>query len=149
MIECKYHNRPGLRSDLRVALYTHAQFLDVEQRRKEIRHDGKNVFHQAWLVTNTKCTSTAIRYARCVNLRIIAWRYPSRGGLEHFIEKKKLYPVTVLPSLSGMALRKLGYAGILLAKDLLKYSPREAAKFFRISPRMAEKIRQEAEELCA
>ncbi|MDO8601185.1 MAG: restriction endonuclease [bacterium] len=137
MIECKYHNERGIRSDTKVALYTFARFLDV-----------KNNFNQAWLVTNTKCTNQAILYARCAGLKIISWRYPRNESLEYLIEKKKLYPITSLPLLSKYAREKLVERQILLAKDLLKYSLDSLARMTGLELNIAEKLQAQAKELC-
>lgn len=145
MIECKYHNRPGLRSDVKVALYTHSRFLDVERAWKTIK-GHQYLFHQPWLVTNTRCTTEAIKYARCMNLRIIAWRYPYGRGLEYFIEKKRLYPVTILPSISHAFVNRLSLAGILTAQDLLKHSEKDITKLASINPSAARKLRMEARQ---
>ncbi len=63
----KFHNNPGNRSDVHVAMYTQARFQDVAEKMK---------FHDVWLVTNTKATLDAINYANCMNMRIISWSYP-------------------------------------------------------------------------
>lgn len=118
MIECKYHNSSGARSDLKVALYTYARFLDVKEV-WEKRPGHVEKFHQAVLVTNTKCTSEAIKFAKCRGIKIIAWHYPSGQNLQNLIERKNLYPVTVLLSLNNVARRKLLKKGIVFAKDLI------------------------------
>src|SRR5205085_12654308 len=56
MIEAKFHNNPGIRSEIHVALYTQARFQDVKLR---------NTLDSAWLVTNTKTTVDANTYALC------------------------------------------------------------------------------------
>lgn len=80
MVECKYHNMPGKRSDLKVVMYTYARFLDV-------KHLG---FEQPWLVTNTKCTSEVKKYAQCMGIRVISWRYPHDECMEKMLMQKPL-----------------------------------------------------------
>jgi len=137
MIECKYHNERGIRSDTKVALYTFARFLDV-----------KNVFNEAWLVTNTKCTNQAIQYARCAGLKIISWRHPSKGSLEYLIEKKKLYPITILPSLTKYIKERLAWGQILLTKDLLKYPLDGLIGLTGLEFNTAKNLQAQAKELC-
>ncbi|GAI34318.1 unnamed protein product, partial [marine sediment metagenome] len=72
MIECKYHNSRGTKSDIKTALYIHSRFLDIEKAYRE-KDNNNNTRLEAWLVTNTKCTSDAIKYTGCVNLKILAW----------------------------------------------------------------------------
>lgn len=146
MIECKYHNRRGRRSDVKVALYIYARFLDVKKAWEKV--PGHNqFFHQAWLVTNTKCTSEAIRYGKCTGLKIISWRYPKNESLEYLIEKKGLYPITILPSLNKYAKSRLAESKIILAKDLLKYSLGDLVHVTGLSSNIINKLQKEAKEL--
>lgn len=85
MIECKFHHHAGLKTDIKVALYTHARFLDVAK-------NGQ--FTDGWLITNTKITSQAITYAQCVGLKITSWDYPADASLRLLITKSGLYPIT-------------------------------------------------------
>jgi hypothetical protein len=146
MIECKYHNERGIRSDVKVALYTFARFLDVKKA-WEGAPGHKDFFHQAWLVTNTKCTKQAILYARCAGLKIISWRYPRSESLEYLIEKKKLYPITIFPFLSRYVKERLVEGHILLVKDLLKYSIEGLARTTGLESNIIEKLQKQAREL--
>ncbi len=147
MVECKYHNSRGSRSDIKVALYTFARFLDIKKAWEKIREKGQH-FHQAWLVTNTRCTSEAIGYARCVGLKIIGWHYPRDESLEYLIEKKGLYPITILPSLTKYARQRLAEKKLMLAKDILKYSLYDLVQIIGLQPRAVKKLQKEARELC-
>ncbi|RLE72383.1 MAG: ATPase [Thermoprotei archaeon] len=114
MVECKYHNSPGIYVDLKTALYVYARFLDLKKK-----------FDKAWLATNTKFTKEALKYSNCVGVKLTGWRYPREGGLEKMVEEKKLYPVTALFSLNDYAIRKLLEAGVVLAKDLTLLEPED------------------------
>jgi len=139
MIECKYHRDTGQASDLKVALYTYARFLDLKD---------KHNFTKAILLTNTRCTSEAIHYAKCVGLRIIAWRYPNNiNNLEHYIESKKLYPVTVLLSLNKYLNKRFREENLVLTSDLAKYKPNQLSKKFRINLPLARRLIAEAQQL--
>lgn len=146
MVECKFHNSRGVRSDLKVSLYVQARFLDV-RRNWDKNNKRKINFDQAWLVTNTHCTSEAVRYATCVGLNIISWRYPANKSLEYLIENKKLYPITVLPSLSKHIKKRLAGKEIMLAKDLLDYSVNDLFHQFGLKPSIAGRLRDEARGL--
>lgn len=148
MIECKYHNSRGARSDVKVVMYTYARFLDIKKVWEKI--PGHQYFvHRAWLVTNTKCTSQAIRYARCVGLKIISWRYPKNESLEYLIEKKGLYPITVLPSLKRQTKETLSQINFILVKDLLKYPLENLVQTTGFSPRVAKNLQEQARKLCS
>lgn len=146
IIECKYHNRQGLKSDIKVALYVFARFLDIkkglEEKEKKVSH-----FHQPWLVTNTKCTSQAVKYADCVGLKIVGWHYPENRSLEFLIENKKLYPITVLPFIPNFIRNKLAEKKLILIKDLLNYSVKDLVEILGIKSNLAENIREKANKL--
>ena len=86
-IECKYHNSRGIRSGIKTVLYVNSRFLDLEKAFKE-KKNHEDTHRQAWLATNTKCTSDAERYSKCVNMNIIAWKYPEGKNLQYYIETK-------------------------------------------------------------
>ncbi|MGQ9788116.1 MAG: ATP cone domain-containing protein [Candidatus Hadarchaeaceae archaeon] len=120
MIECKFHNLPGNAVGLKDVLYTYARFLDL----KEAAEEGKGkCFDEVWLISNTKASSDAKRYADCRGMRLICWRCPAGHGLEKMIEWKKLYPVTVLRSVDKGTLEKLAQVGIILVKQLSGLGP--------------------------
>src|ERR1035437_3241 len=85
MVEAKYHNAPGIHTDIHVSLYTKARFDDLKE---------KYQFDRAWLFTNTKITSDALAYALCVNMGVVSWSYPQNESLRDLTEKERLYPVT-------------------------------------------------------
>lgn len=139
MIECKYHTKKGQTSDLKVALYTYARFLDLKNNQD---------FNDVILITNTRCTSEAIKYARCARFKIIGWNYPNqRESLQHYVESKNLYPVTVLYSLNNHLKARFRDAGIILAADLVKFTPQRLNKKFKIKFGLAARLIEEAGQL--
>jgi hypothetical protein len=117
MIECKYHNQPGTVSDVKVSLYIHARFKDVEASWIELPgHRSK--FHQGWVVTNTRFSNDAIDYGTCAGLKLIGWNYPDGGSLRSLIDKLGLYPITCLGSLSKAEKQKLLDNNIVLCREL-------------------------------
>ncbi len=141
MIEAKFHNLPGMKSDIRDALYTYARYLDVQEASVEIAGHRRHL-HQAWLVTNTKLTSKVKEYAQCVGLKVISWDYPPEESLRSLIEETGLIPVTCLTSLGDDDKRALVDAGFLFARDLLEqeidFLPR----------RIRQRARREAAAVC-
>lgn len=109
MIEAKFHNSPGTRSEVHVALYTQARFLDIKEQ---------NQLDEAWLVTNTKTTVDANTYAACAGLKVISWSYPEGESLRELIEKSHLHPITLLSSLSQANKLKLLEKHIVLCKQI-------------------------------
>lgn len=111
MIEAKFHNASGTRTDIHVSLYTKARFDDLKDKYK---------FDKAWIFTNTKITSDALTYALCVNIGVVSWSYPEHESLRDLVEKEKLYPITILSSLSHMQKQALLDNHIVLVKNICK-----------------------------
>jgi len=109
LIEAKFHNSPGTRSDIHVSLYTKARFDDLKD---------KYNFTQGWIVTNTKVTTDGVKYALCNGMKIIGWNYPETGSLRDLVEKANLYPITALQSLSQSQKQSLLDQGIVLCKTI-------------------------------
>jgi hypothetical protein len=143
MIECKYHNKIGNHTNSRVAMYTYARYLDLH-------NNPKNKINQGWLVTNTKCTPHAIRYARGVGLKITSWQYASKGGknLQRLIMIKKLYPITILHSVFGDVKDKLINAKILFAKELLEENISDLRKRTGLKEKQLKKLLKECNKIC-
>jgi len=137
MVECKYRNSPGKKSDLKVVMYTEARFLDIKHKK----------FNQPWLVTNTKCTDEAEKYAKCVKMKIISWRHPKKESLEYLLIQKNLYPITTLRSLNHKIRQKLVNANIMLVKDLLKKRMTYLILRTRLSKKTIKSLRAEALEI--
>ena len=110
LIEAKYHNARGIFTGLHEAMYTWARFLDISARTKE--------FSGMWLVSNTKFSSDAIKYANFTGLKLVGWHYPKTESLQFLIESRKLYPITLLGNLSEEDEQKFSDAGIMLLKDI-------------------------------
>ncbi|MCL5435451.1 MAG: restriction endonuclease [Patescibacteria group bacterium] len=111
MVEAKFHNEAGTRTEVHVALYTKARFDDVK---------NKYNLSQAWIVTNTKVTSDALAYALCANVKIISWSYPEKEGLRDLIEKFNLHPMTVLTTLSNNQKQQLLENHVVLCREILE-----------------------------
>lgn len=119
MIEAKFHNELGTKSDLKVVLYIKARFDDL--RENVFDYGGaKRVITDCWLITNTKFSSTAIHYGACKNLTMIGWNYPEKGSLQNMIEDEALHPITCLTSLSSSDKKTLLDKRIVLCSDIKK-----------------------------
>lgn len=117
-VECKFHNEVSLKSDVKVALYVHARFLDL-QKGHSVNEGKSPKIHSGWLVTNTKATSDAIQYSECAGLTIIAWNYPHEGNLHDLIRESGLHPLTCLTTLSQGEKRALLQSGVVSCVEIL------------------------------
>lgn len=117
MVEAKFHNEPGTKSDLKVILYVKARFDDL--RKVTFKYGKEREIDEGWLVTNTKFTSTAIEYGSCQGgIRMIGWNYPPVGNLHDMILESKVHPLTCLASLNGREKKELLSKGIVLCRTL-------------------------------
>ena len=107
MIECKHDSYRGTYVGLKVALYTHARFLDLSPR-----------FFGEMIFCNSKISEDAKKYATCIGQQVFSWRYPSEKSLEKIIEDNKLYPITIL-NLTSKELEIFYGIDLMIAKDLL------------------------------
>jgi predicted RecB family endonuclease len=136
LVECKYHNAPGIRTGLEVVMYTYARFLDLGEK-----------FHQPWLICNTKCTAEAEQYGKCVGVKVTSWRYPRRESLEEMVETKRLYPITILRTVTGPTRERLFQAKVMLARDLLEHEIEDLERTTGLSQRVLDDIREEARKI--
>lgn len=116
--EVKFHRDPGYKSDLQVALYSYARFLDVQES-KVCAEDicGINTLK---IITNTKFTTALIEYSQCKGIELHSWGYPQGdGSIESLVEKYQMYPITILSALSAHQKTLLMQRGIVLCRDLI------------------------------
>ena len=120
-----------------------ARFEDIRRAWHEI--DGKEkYFSQAWLVTNTKLTADAIRYAECMGLQAVSWEYPPGQNLPVLIEKAGLHPLPTLTGLTRGQKRRLMEKGIILCTEL----DHKALAELGITDSRANAVLEEMTELC-
>jgi Holliday junction resolvase-like predicted endonuclease len=138
MIEAKFHNNPGTRSDVHVALYTYARFQDLKE---------KYDLNEAWIVTNTKTTTDAIAYAECMQMKTMSWSYPADASLRELVEKSQLRPITMLTSLSSAQKVKLLKNHIVLCKDITTNN--SYLDILQLAREEKERVLSEVDYICA
>jgi hypothetical protein len=117
VIEAKFHNEPGIKSDLKVALYVKARFDDLKDA--EYEYGGKKRKITSFeLFTNTKFTDQALRYAECQGLKLVGWNYPLKGNLEDLVNEAGLHPLTSLTTISQTEKKSMLDAGLVLCKHV-------------------------------
>ncbi len=115
--ELKYHNDPGYKTDVKVALYVKARFDDIWKCDPTKRSCPVD---RGFLITNTKFTSHALAYAQCAGIELIGWSYPAKGNLYDMIIETGAYPITALTTLKKAEKRLLIDKGIVSCDLLLK-----------------------------
>ena len=147
IVEAKYRNEPGIKTHIDVVMYGDARMADIARFEEAAGREKDIKSHILWLFTNTKFTGKAITYAKCRDIKLTGWNYPTDKSLENLILGKKIYPLTILPSIGRFSLERFAEKGLLLAHDLLPYSAQDFGRDFGLSAKEAEKISAEAEKL--
>src|ERR1700690_206779 len=147
VIECKYHANGEKPADVKIALYVHSRFNDIRRAFEISEHLNSHV-NEGWLVTNTRCSTDAIKYAECVGLKIVSWRYPEKESLETLIEEKRLYPITILPAATRNAIQSLTSRDIILVDEVAGMTEQTFIEKSGLDRATALSIKREADELC-
>ncbi len=140
-IEAKFHNEAGGKTDIKDALYVHARYEDLARSpEKSSRVD------EGWLVTNTRFTRNAIRYAQCSNLTLLGWDFPRGRGLMQMIESVRVHPLTALTTLSEGEKHRLMENNIVLCRHV--QNP-HLLQEYGVKPGRIASVMEEAKYLCA
>lgn len=144
LVECKFHNRIGLKTDVKVPLYIQARFEDIEKAEK--KNPARTVFDQPWIWSNTQFTTDAINYAQCAGMRLTGWTHPAGHSLAELVDRYKLYPVTALTTINQQKKNLLIEHGILLCRDIAHN--KSLLLRLRFNPREIERVIVEAQGIC-
>jgi len=145
MIECKYHSDQGRFCNVKIPLYIHSRFLDVEKQWEHQKgHEAK--LHKGGVYTNTRFTTDAVQYGKCVGLLLTSWDYPMGNGLKDRIDKSGFHPLTALTTLTKSEKTKLLDKGIVLCKEL--HEKPTLLNQIGIDKTRHKKILEDSEALC-
>jgi hypothetical protein len=140
LIECKFHGKQELKSDVKVSLYVKARFDDIKEAKTAPQ------FSQAWIVTNTRFTSHAIKFALCRNIQLLGWDYPDGAALPDLVGKYGLHPITALTSLSGSQKKMLIENHITLCAEVAQQ--KDMLRGLGFSQQEVDAIIKESNEVC-
>lgn len=144
-IECKFHSDAKAASNVKIPLYINSRFLDVQEQ-WNANSNNKTHLKQGWLVTNTRFTTDAINYAKCVGLTLLSWDYPKNNGLKANIDSLALYPVTALTTLTKKEKHQLIDKDVVLVKELINAT--KTMKNIGISEVRIQRVLDEVKQLC-
>ena len=145
MVECKFHQQQGTFCNVKIPLYAHSRFKDLEAGFAN-SPSGNNTLHHGWVVTNARFRTDAIQYGTCAGLKLIGWNYPKGNSLNNLIDKTGLYPITSLTSITKKEKQTLLSSNIVLCKEIIN-NP-DLLNRAAITQTKHEAIIQEAKELC-
>lgn len=147
--ECKFHNQQGIKTDVKVALYVHARFMDLERAHDEAhkKHEAEaKRIHEGWLITNTKLTTDAVQYANCAGLTVIGWDYPEKGNLQDLILETGVHPLTFLSSLTPAEKNNLLAQGVVMCAELK--NDQAPLRALGLSEEKVQNVVSEATKVC-
>lgn len=117
LVECKFHSTAGVKCDVKIPLYIHSRFEDIEAFENRTNHHER----EGWVMTNTRFTEDALAYGSCIGLKMVGWNTGPLGeSLERLIDVRGLHPITCLTTLTPEQMRQFLADGIVLCQDLLK-----------------------------
>ena len=119
--ECKFHNSPGRKNDLKSVLYINA-------RSEDLRKNLNNQFDDFIFASNTKFTKDALQYGQCAGLKILSPTKPTNRNLTDIIVETKIYPVSLFVKQKKM-LEKLLEKNVITCNQLLNESHRDYSQW--------------------
>jgi hypothetical protein len=119
IIECKYSTNQGKHVGVQVPLYVASRVEDIVLKRK-IMPEYKGFSFVSCVATNTRFSSDALDYARCISMNLIGWDYPNTLSLKAMLEKWNVFPVTILHHLQKKEKQFVMEQGIVTCKQLEK-----------------------------
>ncbi|MEO1438392.1 MAG: restriction endonuclease, partial [Bacteroidota bacterium] len=118
-VECKFHRDGNYKNDVKIPLYIHSRYRDIERQRRKDPAE-KNYNFEGWLITNTRFSDDALRYGYCSNMTLLGWDQPKKGNLKDRVDLAGLHPLTCLSSLTKYEKKRLLDTNIVLARHVLE-----------------------------
>ncbi len=144
--ELKFHNKLAIKTDLKVSLYVNSRFRDIMDT--DFYGEKKP---RPFLITNTKFSSNAIKYAECEGtLELMGWDYPRRGkpNLHEFIQQSKIHPITALTTFSKKEHQMLIEGGFITCRDIKRNGGEDVHKLTLIPGKTIEEAFLEIDNIC-
>jgi hypothetical protein len=116
-VECKFHNKIGIKNDIKTALYVKSRWDDLKKG-----PEGKNLTGFC-LATNTSFTKDALVYAEGTGLKLLGVNAPVEKPFIEEIKELHLYPLTSLKRLPKHLKMYLLNKDIILAEEVIGEIP--------------------------
>ena len=95
IVECKHHHKERTFTGLDVVMRQRARLEDLRDGYKARVKNSINPA-ECWVVTNTKFSEHAIRYARCRGIKLLSWNYPNGNSLADIVNRTRAFPLTII-----------------------------------------------------
>jgi hypothetical protein len=143
IVEVKHHYKYHTPTSLDVSRISRAVLEDLIEGHELGLNNLK--IDYALIVCNTKLSEHAKRYADCRGIKHIGWSTPKNRDLQTMIERKKLYPITLLKGLKADTRKRLASNGIITLKQLTEQNPTALRRQTGLSKGKLEPILDKAE----
>lgn len=144
LAECKFSVKQGNSVSVQVPLYVHSRVEDIVDKLREDERFKDHTF-VTWIVTNSRFTPDSIQYSSCKGINLMAWDHPHSQGLKDIIEREKVFPITLLNSLTKAEKSTLLSYGIVTCRQLSQVE--ESLNKLDLNPRKQSSLRRELEAL--
>lgn len=144
-VEVKHHYKAHTYTGLGYFLESNSTFEDLVDGYKSGATDIK--FTNVMIISNTKLSAHAKRYADCRGITYIGWKAPEHHGLESMIEEKKLYPITMIRGINRDEEARLGDAGIVTLEQIIKTSADELWKITKIPKKRLNEFKSKSQDI--
>jgi Holliday junction resolvase-like predicted endonuclease len=144
VVEAKYRNDYQSKTHINQIMYADARMEDI--KRQAVKNGDSREYYM-WVVTNTRFTDNAINYVQHRDMQLMGWDFPKYINLKKIVSEKKLYPITVLPSITKKALKSFAATSIILVKELDGVTADELQNRFGLSRTLSNKLFKEIHEL--
>ena len=143
LVECKFHNDAKRICNVKVPLYIHSRFRDIENQIAQLKGETKK--YKCLIATNTRFSVDAKHYASCVGLQTMSWDSPVDNNLKDLIDQSGLHPITCLTKMTKAEKQELLRAGKVLCSDVAN-NP-NVLESIKISPTRRAHILNEIQNL--
>jgi hypothetical protein len=143
-MECKYGLSAEKTVNVQVPLYVRSRVNDIIDRLRESGEHSGTTFGGG-VATNTRFTSDAIDYGTCSGLFMLSWDYPAGDGLKDIIDRERLYPITVLHSLTKQQKQDLLGRGIVVCRQILE--DRGVLSPFKLAKNRYQELMRELDDI--
>lgn len=117
MIECKFHRDKGHKNDIKIPLYIQSRFLDMKSKWLE---NGETRKLTGMIVTNTRFSTDAEDFGKCMGLKLVSWDFPQGSSLRDWIDQSGYHPITSMASISNAIKAQIMERGVVLCRDLVE-----------------------------
>jgi len=146
-VEVKHHFQHHTFTGIGVFLEAWASYVDLMEGYEEAKNAYQ--FNKVMVVCNTKISEHAKQYAACKGILYTGWNYPAGNSMEELINKKSLYPVTIIKTLDRKTEAKLGDVGVITLRQLVGSNMAELAAKTNVNKAKLKELVGKAREILA